>query len=175
MIGTADVHDFPRLEEQIGENPARFLRRTSREQVALAVIRGIETGERARAWRAVERRLAGVHDREPRSKILNALERAEEQARFETVAERREWLESVEIDDVQEPADDEEEPVLWRHTKEGCQSLDVEQESSMAWYCRACEQRTNRVEKVDPDDVSLDELPDALESIGAARRQEGSA
>lgn len=72
---------FPKLAEEIGEDPARFLdhdlveRGSSRtsstgQDLLRARIRGIDEKKIARAWIAVERRL----DRGPRSTVLEWLE-----------------------------------------------------------------------------------------------------
>lgn len=142
---TTTREHFPELEERIGEDPARFLDENGRDDtkidLALARIRGIDYLENLNAWLAIERRLNGG-----RRVIVDAIE------------ERREYLEEhgerdVDPEDVAvirevtaEEEEDEPDPV-WRH--EPCGSTDVDQESSMAWFCNECEQRTNRVERVD--------------------------
>lgn len=65
-----DYAEFPRLVDDIGENPAKFLDRPDAIPFAVPLIRGIHTLERANAWLAVERRI----DRGPRDRLVAALE-----------------------------------------------------------------------------------------------------
>lgn len=71
-----DREQFPSLQEDIGEDPARFLDRDllSERNLALARIRGIDHLAVCRAWIAVERRI----DRGPRQRILDELQDREE-------------------------------------------------------------------------------------------------
>lgn len=74
---------FDDLKDDIGEDPARWLdwdliRHEDRRNIALTLIDSIDTIERIRAWKAVERALAVEHDREPRSKIIQRLDQREE-------------------------------------------------------------------------------------------------
>jgi len=77
---TADYPDFPKIEEHIGENPARFLDRplfgggkdvSSPFLIAKARIDGIDRLEVVNAWIAVER---NPKTRGPRDKVLSLLE-----------------------------------------------------------------------------------------------------
>lgn len=143
-----DRPTFPELEDRIGEDPARFLYTDgfgeNDRQLILARIRGIDFIESVNAWIAVERRLTGG-----RSAIIDALE--ERKAYLEEHGERDpEELSrmSRRAQTETETQEDESDPE-WRHEK--CGSTDVEQESSIAWFCHECEQRTNRVEQIDEE------------------------
>lgn len=75
--------EFDRIQNDTGEDPARwldwqFIRHQERRNIALSLIDSIDTIERIRAWKAVERALAQEHDREPRSKIMQRLDQREE-------------------------------------------------------------------------------------------------
>jgi hypothetical protein len=76
---TADIVEFPNIEENIGENPAQFLDRpligsgpgvSSPFLVAKARIDGIDRLEFVNAWIAVER---NPRTRGPRDKVLSLL------------------------------------------------------------------------------------------------------
>ncbi|WP_372478947.1 hypothetical protein ACAH01_08945 [Halomicrobium sp. HM KBTZ05] len=74
---------FERIQNDIGEDPARwldweFVRHPSRRNIALDLIDSIDSIERIRAWKAVERALAVEHGREPRSKIMQRLDQREQ-------------------------------------------------------------------------------------------------
>lgn len=150
-----DRPEFPALVEDIGEDPARFLYDPDDQRVdlALARIRGIDYVQVLNAWLAVERRVNGG-----RPEVTSAIE-----ARREILEEHgeREQLTPEELerrrtermpDGVDDDATDDEPS--WVHEK--CGSTDVEQESSMAWFCHECQQRTNRVERVQPQTVAAD-------------------
>ncbi|WP_311170660.1 hypothetical protein [Halobellus ordinarius] len=76
---TRDRVEFPKLKDRLGEDPARFLdcdlignphaQRMVRDRIA-----GIDSLEVLSAWRAVEKKLADHHDREPRQGVLDALD-----------------------------------------------------------------------------------------------------
>lgn len=177
-----DREVYPHVQERIGEDPARFLDRDLDGDALDFVesrIQGIDRFEVLAGWGDVERNLVrtpdGSHNEAGRDQVIELLqnracELEEHGDRDEKLQRRRDIREAE--DDV-----DVDEPVIWRHTKDGCDSINVEQESNIAWFCHACEQRTNRVERVDPDDVSLDELPDAHVALARADggREEGSA
>ncbi|WP_435145942.1 hypothetical protein [Halobaculum sp. P14] len=70
-----DREEFPRLRDDLGEDPARFLDRDElggpdAMMLAKARIRGIDSIATARAWIAVERAL----DRGPRDAVISLLE-----------------------------------------------------------------------------------------------------
>jgi hypothetical protein len=74
---------FDELKDQIGEDPARWLdwdlfTNGHRRQLVRSLIKGIDTVERVRAWKAIERRLADQDDRKPRAKIMQWLDQREE-------------------------------------------------------------------------------------------------
>ncbi|MFB6091617.1 MAG: hypothetical protein ABEK02_01255 [Haloquadratum sp.] len=76
---TRDRVEFPRLRERLGEDPARFLDRDlvsdpAAQRMVRDRIAGIDSLEVLSAWRAVERKLAEHHDREPRQGVLDALD-----------------------------------------------------------------------------------------------------
>lgn len=83
---SSDVPEWRRrLKQEIGEDPGRFLDAElvergpnhtdqTNQRLVRARIRGIDRAEVARAWIAVERRLASEHDREPRQRVLELLE-----------------------------------------------------------------------------------------------------
>lgn len=158
-VADDDRERFPALVESIGEDPARFLDKSGPEYdknaLIAARIRGIDSIEVLRAWRAVERRLHGG-----RSAVVELLD--EREAYLEEHGERT-ILSPEELERRHEAsleADDEEEPdPVYRHEK--CGETDVERESSRTWFCHTCEQRTNRVEEVDPDDVDVDDRQEA--------------
>jgi len=99
---STDRQDFPRLREDIGEDPARFLDRplleygfqTGAAPLVKARIAGIDYLDVIRAWIAVERRL----DRGPRDNVIRWLERREET--LQAKGERDDRLES--LDDREE-------------------------------------------------------------------------
>lgn len=148
-----DRERFPEIERRIGEDPARWLdrdlvergpshtTRTNRELV-LARIRGIDYLGVANAWIQVEREL----DRGPRDRVIETLE---ERRDFLIEYGDRPEVDEEELEERRAQYNDEsdEDTVVWRH--EPCGSTDVEQDSSMAWFCHTCDQRTNRVERVD--------------------------
>lgn len=79
----ADRETFPRLQEELGEDPARFLDQplfdggdhtSSPGAMMRARIRGIDHLATLRAWKAVERNL----DRGPRDRVMELLEDREE-------------------------------------------------------------------------------------------------
>lgn len=63
--GTMDYPEFPDVQEEIGENPARYLLEPN--ETTYAVIRGISDPDRLDAWFRVEEELG------PRKKVLQAL------------------------------------------------------------------------------------------------------
>ena len=141
----SDRERFPSLEDDIGEDPARFLDTSgvgeSERGLVLARIRGIDFHETLNAWEAVERRLGG------RKVILQAIEKR--RAELEESGERD--LSGIDLEAIsarREREHDDVEPT-WRHEK--CGSTDVDQESSLTWFCNECEQRTNRVDEVDEE------------------------
>ena len=77
----ATVNPSPELSAEHGENPARFLQASispdygdgSSGELIFARIRGIESISLIRYWVAMERRLASIEGRDPRSKVLQAL------------------------------------------------------------------------------------------------------
>lgn len=76
---TRDRAEFPRLRDRLGEDPATFLDRDlvgdrSAQRMVRDRISGIDTLEVLSAWRAVERKLAEHHDREPRQGVIDALD-----------------------------------------------------------------------------------------------------
>lgn len=92
---TSERMRCPKLQGRIGEDPARwldwdFLQDSSRRDLVFSVIDGIDSLERIRAWRAVERRLTS--DRyadearnpldQPRGRIMERLDKREEWLRL---------------------------------------------------------------------------------------------
>lgn len=76
----ATIPQFPRVEEEIGENPARFLDHDllgsqGCGNLIRARIRGLDSLEAVRAWKAVERAL----DRDTRDKVIEMLDVREQQ------------------------------------------------------------------------------------------------
>ena len=76
----------PENAAEHGENPARFLIEEitvdngdgTTGELMLARIRGLETIALCRFWLGVERYLAAQEDREPRDRVVDALEEREE-------------------------------------------------------------------------------------------------
>jgi hypothetical protein len=74
----SDRETFPKLREDLGEDPARYLDvpmfaeggGTTRLATAMVRIRGIDKLEVANAWLAVERRI----DRGPRQRVVDAIQ-----------------------------------------------------------------------------------------------------
>lgn len=165
---------YPHIEERIGEDPARWLDRELDGPGPLRYIEsriaGIDRLAVIKAWRDVEDHLLRTPE-EGRPAVTERLDRRARE--LEEHGEREDHLEGVDERraarraELDEGDDQEEVRELWRHV--ACGSLDVERESHIAWLCRTCEQRAprNRVEAVDVDDVSPDELPAALEQDGA--------
>lgn len=151
---------YPHVEEQIGEDPARFLDRELDSEVLRFIesrISGIDRLEVLAAWGDVERNLIrtpdGSYTEAGRDRILDLLEqRARE---LETLGEREDRLERRREVVVDDQDDVEDEPTVWRHTAEDCGSTDVEQLSASAWRCDGCDMRVpkNRVEVVEPEAV----------------------
>lgn len=174
----SDREVFPHVEDAVGEDPARFLDRELLDRsgpidatgpllVLSSRINGIDRLEVIGAWQGVEERLLRTPDR-GRSRVKRlTYARAEYLEEHGTREDQLDQVLEIPVeDDVDEI--DEEEIQLWRHVKDSCGSLDVEQESGMAWFCRACGERTNRVEEVDPDEISIDDLPDAQAQLAIA-------
>jgi len=94
MMGgkSRDRETFPRVAEDIGEDPARYLDvdRIEDLQLARARIRGIDFLGVLRAWRAVERNLSenGVVSEHHRQQVMSWLD--EREAVLEEVGERDE-------------------------------------------------------------------------------------
>jgi hypothetical protein len=164
---------YPHVEDEIGEDPARFLDREILTSTSLSTvtrdgfkpdvrvsdplefiasrIRGIDRLEVIGAWYGVERRLIRTPDR-GRDQIRELLQdRAAEIREHGDRDEQLEHRREIVVDDDQ---DEDDEPTVWRHTADDCGSTDVEKTSSRAWFCRACEQRTNRVEEVEQEAVA---------------------
>lgn len=72
----SDRREFPRVVDDIGEDPARYLDAPwdERSEMIAGRIRGIDTLAVARAWVAVERRLGRGDDDGPREHIIERLE-----------------------------------------------------------------------------------------------------
>jgi len=76
---TRDRVDFPKLQQRLGEDPAKFLDRDlvgdrNAQRMVRDRISGIDSLEVLSVWRAVERKLATHHDREPRQGVIDALD-----------------------------------------------------------------------------------------------------
>ena len=126
----ATPNPFPEPSRQYGENPARFLAAelavddgdgTSGE-LMLARIRGIVSTELIDYWLGVENWLAMHEDREPRDRVIDALE--ERKAHLEehgeglaqagmTPAERREAAAERDAESVAVLVDEDGEEVSW--------------------------------------------------------------
>jgi len=83
------------IADRLGEDPARWLdwdlqSHAGRRAMVASLIEGIDSLERVRAWRAVERRLAARDDREPRETVTRQLDARE--AWLERHGERPERL-----------------------------------------------------------------------------------
>ena len=83
----------PKAREEIGEDPARwldwdFLQDSTRKDLVWSLIDGIDSLERVRIWKAVERKLASdrydssVDIDEPRGPIMQRLDQREEWLRL---------------------------------------------------------------------------------------------
>lgn len=139
---------FPEVAEMIGEDPARYLDTDLvsgegvQDDTFESRVRGIDRLEVIQAWIEIETSL----ERGPRRHVIARLNRRKRE--LEENGERdlpgRTHEELVALSDE---ADADETETVWRH--EPCGSTDVVQESAMAWFCDACEQRTNRVEEVE--------------------------
>lgn len=88
-----DREQFPSLEEQINEDPARWLDwpLLQRGENMRARIRGIDYLRVVRAWIAVERRI----DRGPREQVMDWLE--EREAQLESIGDRDERTQKREL------------------------------------------------------------------------------
>lgn len=91
-----------RLQDKIGEDPARYLdadllMNSDRRELARARIRGIDRIEVVGAWKAAERKLADRDDRDPRSKVLEWLD--ERKAHLQEHGERPRDLRAALADD----------------------------------------------------------------------------
>lgn len=97
MMGgkSRDRETFPSLQDEIGEDPARYLDvdRVSDLELARARIRGIDFIEVIRAWKAAERNLAanGVVPEHHRQQVMGWLD--EREAELEEIGERDERVE----------------------------------------------------------------------------------
>lgn len=79
---STDRETFPRLLDDLGEDPARWLDRDvlsdqDRAEMIKALIRGMDTLERVRAWKAVERALGRGPADGPREGVMRLLEQRE--------------------------------------------------------------------------------------------------
>ena len=102
----SEVEAYPKIERDVGYNPARFLDMDlvetgdatiqSNRALVRAVIRGLQSVATVRAWDGVERNLARkVYDREPRQPILDWL--AEREAELQERGDLDERLEAEDI------------------------------------------------------------------------------
>jgi len=87
-----DREEFPRVKEDLGEDPARYLdvERVEDLQLAWARIRGIDFIAAVRAWKAVERNLY------PRPKVLEWLDEREEE--LKDIGDRDERMAAQDIE-----------------------------------------------------------------------------
>lgn len=181
----SDREGFPVLRERYGYDPARFLDQTlmesgesstaeSGQMLARAVIRGIDTLEKCRAWRAVELRLADRYDREPREAVLGWIE--EREAFLEEHGDREDRLDYDSIPDREERVErrtaEEYEaipnrtPQLEAHTAWGSPS------ERLAERARAREQEETDADadaETEPTSIpSWEEIGDQLDPVAAA-------
>ncbi|GAB7010481.1 hypothetical protein [Halorubrum trueperi] len=113
-----------------GENPARFLVEEitidnghgTTGELMLARIHGLETIALCRFWLMIERHLADQEDREPRDRVVNALEQREDTLRKRgeglaqtglSTEERRERAAVLETESVAVLVDEEGEEISW--------------------------------------------------------------
>ncbi|EMA69302.1 hypothetical protein C461_03038 [Halorubrum aidingense JCM 13560] len=113
-----------------GENPARFLVEEltvddgdgTTGELMLARIRGLETVALCRFWLGVERYLAAQADREPRDRVVDALEAREETLRKRgeglaqaglSAEERRERATELQTESVATLVDEDGEEISW--------------------------------------------------------------
>lgn len=116
--------------ERLGENPARFLVEEltvdegdgTTGELMLARIRGIVSTELIDYWLGAERWLAMQHDREPRDRVIDALEERKEELEEHgeglsqagmTSAERRERVAERDAESVAVLVDEDGEEVSW--------------------------------------------------------------
>jgi len=128
--GGAIPNPSPENAAEHGENPARFLVETisadngdgTTGELMLARIRGLETIALCRFWLGVERYLAAQEDREPRDRVVDALEEREETLRKRgeglaqaglSVEERREAAAELDSESVAVLVDEDGEEVSW--------------------------------------------------------------
>ena len=120
----------PENAAEHNENPARFLVETisadnghgTTGELMLARIRGLETVALCRFWLGVERHLADQEDREPRDRVVDALEEREETLRKRgeglaqaglSAAERRERAAEFDSESVAVLVDEDGEELSW--------------------------------------------------------------
>ncbi|ACM56341.1 hypothetical protein [Halorubrum lacusprofundi] len=120
----------PENTTEHGENPARFLVEEltvddgdgTTGELMLARIRGLETIALCRFWLGVERYLAAHADRDPRDRVVDALEEREETLRKRgegiaqaglSAAERRERATELDSESVAVLVDEDGEEVSW--------------------------------------------------------------
>jgi hypothetical protein len=116
--------------ERLGENPARFLVEEltvdegdgTTGELMLARIRGIVSTGLIDYWLGAERWLAMQHDREPRDRVIDALEERKEELEEHgeglsqagmTSAERRERVAERDAESVAVLVDEDGEEVSW--------------------------------------------------------------
>lgn len=163
-----DREVYPHVTERIGEDPARFLDRDLAPdglRFIAARINGIDRLAVIGGWQGVEEHLLRTPQR-GRDAIKSRLHRRARE--LEDHGERDDHLEGVDERIAERRAGEDgdgTDRVLWRH--EPCGSLEVERASRVAWFCRACEQSTNRVEPVGPGDVEAEDLPAAHDQLQA--------
>jgi len=87
------------LTEDIGEDPARWL---DGPLAPLPRIRGLRSIKRVRGWQAAERLLASRQDRDPRERIMAALD------------EREAYLESIDEEPAQREIRDDRDVTWYR-------------------------------------------------------------
>lgn len=134
------VHD---AASTLREGSIGYVGNGRRADTIMARIRGIDFVERIRVFAAVENRMRG------REEVLEALQ--ERKKELEEIGDRDERWDESDYREVQDVDEEEPDPdPVYVH--KSCGTV-VEQESAMAWFCPECEQRTNRVEEIDPATV----------------------
>ncbi|WP_199243651.1 hypothetical protein [Haloplanus rallus] len=123
MIGgpSTDRERFPALEEDIGEDPARYLDvdRVADLELARARIRGIDFLATLRAWKAVERNLSdrGVVSEHHRQQVMEWLD--EREAELEEIGDRDDRLSDVDIESRRAGTPSTASQVRWPEREDG--------------------------------------------------------
>lgn len=166
---------FPRLKDEIGEDPAKWLDRqlvrppepgtTPPKAFVWSLIDGIDSIERCRAWKAVERSLATRDDREPRQAILERLDEREQELR--EIGERDDRLpDADELQRRRERSETVGSCVEWVDDGEPYERNSVPSSSKMRQRLEERREQKEADDQEESDDVDAEPAPTAVADGG---------